>query len=257
LRILLAEDNVSNQLIATSFLDRMGHRVDAVSNGREAVEAAAALPYDLILMDVQMPEVDGLEATRRIRNLVGPARLTPIVALTANAYAQDERACREAGMDGFLAKPFEPSALAVAVARYARAEMGGTIPSGASGHAPEPGADFDDGVLDRIEQQIGAMATLKVGDLFRKDAHARLDKLDALRLDERGEIAREAHAIKGGALSIGAAGLGRVADDLERQVTALDDAAFAVRRAALRTAFEAAETRILARRESRATPVTG
>jgi two-component system, sensor histidine kinase len=254
LRILLAEDNVSNQLIATSFLDRMGHRVDTVGNGREAVEAAASLPYDLILMDVQMPEVDGLEATRRIRNLVGPARITPIVALTANAFAQDERACREAGMDGFLSKPLEPSALAAAIVRHARAEYG-DIDTGVPSPRPPPagaiGAEFDDEALDRIERQIGGAAIVKVGDLFRKDARARLDRLDEMPLVDRVEIARQAHALKGSALSIGALGLGRVAGDLEREASTIDDAAFARRRTELRAAFETAEIHVLARRESR------
>ena len=254
LRILLAEDNASNQLIAMSYLDRMGHRVDAVGNGREAVEAAAALPYDLILMDVQMPEVDGLEATRRIRNLVGPARLTPIVALTANAFAQDERACREAGMDGFLAKPFESSALAAVLSRHARTEPGGGGPPTVAHPMEGAAGAFDDGVLDRIEQQIGAAATVKVEELFRKDVRARLDRLDAATLGERTDVVREAHAIKGAALSIGAVQFGRLAGELERAIPGLDDAAFAVWRASLRAAFAAAEGCVLARRGSRWTP---
>lgn len=262
LRILLAEDNASNRLIAASFLERMGHRVDAVGNGREAVEAAAALPYDLVLMDVQMPELDGLEAARRIRNLIGPARLTPIVALTANAFAQDERACREAGMDGFLAKPFEASALAAAVARHARTDGGalGAPASRADDPPPGDGAPddgFDDGALDRIERQIGPAAAERIGDLFRQDTRARLDRLDAAPPGDGPGVAREAHALKGAALSIGALALGRIAGDVEREAAGLDEAAFAERRRALRTAFARAEARILARRGSRAAPGPG
>jgi signal transduction histidine kinase/CheY-like chemotaxis protein/HPt (histidine-containing phosphotransfer) domain-containing protein len=258
LRILLAEDNLSNQLIAISFLDRMGHRVDTVNNGQEAVEAAAALPYDLILMDVQMPEMDGLEATRRIRDLVGPARSTPIVALTANAFAQDERACREAGMDGFLAKPFDPGALAAAVATHARS---GFAPAPAPGPAiatrAAAGAAFDDGALDRIQAQIGAPATGKIAALFRKDVRARLDRIAALPENERKEIAREAHAIKGSALSVGALELGGLAAALEKEAGGLDPAGLAERLATLRDSFAAAETLLAARGLSQSGPVSG
>jgi signal transduction histidine kinase/DNA-binding response OmpR family regulator len=262
LRILLAEDNLSNQLIATSFLDRMGHRVDAVNNGREAVEAAAALPYDLILMDVQMPEMDGLEATRRIRELVGPARLTPIVALTANAFAQDERACREAGMDGFLAKPFDPAVLASTLSRHARAEFAAMpalapAPAPVAATATETGAAFDDGALDRIQAQIGLPATEKIAALFRRDVRARLDRIAALPDGERKDVSREAHAIKGSALSIGALELGVVAAGLEKEAAGLDRAGLEARLAALRAAFAGAESRLAARGLSQSTPVSG
>lgn len=105
LRVLLAEDNASNRLVAMTRLERMGHRVDAVGNGAEAVAAVQMAPYDVVLMDVMMPEMDGMEAARAIRSLDGPVREIPIVALTANAFRSDEEACREAGMDGFISKP--------------------------------------------------------------------------------------------------------------------------------------------------------
>ncbi|MFM7345369.1 MAG: response regulator [Tagaea sp.] len=236
----------------------MGHRVDAVNNGREAVEAAAALPYDLILMDVQMPEMDGLEATRRIRDLAGPARSTPIVALTANAFAQDERACREAGMDGFLAKPFDPAALAAAIARHARAEIApAPAPVPAAAMPAAAGAAFDDGALDRIQAQIGASATGKIAALFRKDVRARLDRIAALPEGERREIAREAHAIKGSALSVGALELGGLAAALEKEAAGLGASVLAGRLTALRESFSTAESRLAARGLSQSAPVSG
>jgi signal transduction histidine kinase/ActR/RegA family two-component response regulator len=115
LRILLAEDNATNRLVATARLEMMGHRVDSVANGIEAVAAVQAAPYDLVLMDVMMPEMDGLAATRAIRAVGGDMSHLPIVALTANAFREDEDACRAAGMDGFLPKPLSASQLTAVV----------------------------------------------------------------------------------------------------------------------------------------------
>jgi signal transduction histidine kinase/CheY-like chemotaxis protein len=111
LRILLAEDNQINAVLATTLLRRAGHKVDVAANGVEAVAAAETGGYDLIFMDMHMPEMDGLEASRRIRALAPPAGDAPIVALTANAMASDRQKCLAAGMDDFLSKPFEPEDL--------------------------------------------------------------------------------------------------------------------------------------------------
>ncbi|MBA2381090.1 MAG: response regulator [Chloroflexi bacterium] len=117
-RILLAEDNLVNQRIAVKMLERMGCRVDVASNGLLALEALGAIPYDLVLMDCQMPEMDGFAATRAIRLREGDGRRTPIVAMTANALAGDRERCLDAGMDGYLAKPVRPDDLAAEVSRW-------------------------------------------------------------------------------------------------------------------------------------------
>jgi signal transduction histidine kinase/ActR/RegA family two-component response regulator len=118
LRILLAEDNVVNQTVARRFLERQGHQVDVVTNGRQAVEACVRQRWDLILMDCQMPEMDGFTATMEIRRLEQAlSRQTPIVALTANAHAEDRVRCLEAGMDGHVAKPLALEELASALER--------------------------------------------------------------------------------------------------------------------------------------------
>jgi signal transduction histidine kinase/ligand-binding sensor domain-containing protein/CheY-like chemotaxis protein len=104
-RVLLAEDHQINQLVVIRLLQKRGHHVTAVNNGEEAVAAAGAGNFDLILMDMQMPVMDGLEAAQRIRALPGPAGRVPIVALTANAIGAAEEECRAAGMDAYLAKP--------------------------------------------------------------------------------------------------------------------------------------------------------
>lgn len=109
LRILLAEDNQINAVLATALIKRAGHSVDVATNGLQAIEAVKSGAYDLVLMDVHMPEMDGIEATRLIRELEGAPAKTPIVALTANAMASDRRKCVAAGMDDFLTKPFEPA----------------------------------------------------------------------------------------------------------------------------------------------------
>jgi PAS domain S-box-containing protein len=118
-RVLLAEDNPTNQFVLLRLLRDLGVSVDLAENGRDAVELLRERPYDLVLMDVQMPEMDGLAATRAIREL--PQReQTPIVALTANAFTDDRERCLQAGMNGFLPKPIDPTLLREALERWLR-----------------------------------------------------------------------------------------------------------------------------------------
>ena len=119
LRILLAEDNQINAVLATTLMRRAGHKVDVAANGEEAVRAATAVAYDLIFMDMHMPILDGLEASRRIRALPGVAALTPIIALTANAMSADRQKCLAAGMNDFLSKPFDPGDLHTMLVKWA------------------------------------------------------------------------------------------------------------------------------------------
>jgi CheY-like chemotaxis protein len=117
-RILVAEDNTVNQQLVVRLLGKRDLRADVVANGREAIAALARVPYDLVLMDCQMPEMDGFEATRAIRaSETGTEHHIPIIALTANAMQGDQERCLAAGMDDYLAKPILPDALYAAVAR--------------------------------------------------------------------------------------------------------------------------------------------
>jgi signal transduction histidine kinase/CheY-like chemotaxis protein len=111
LRILVAEDNPANQVVARLMLEKMGHRVELVDDGDAAVAAARSNAYDVILMDVRMPGMNGLEATREIRELEGPVGRVPIIALTANAMASDREICLAAGMTGFATKPLSRAVL--------------------------------------------------------------------------------------------------------------------------------------------------
>jgi len=116
LRLLLAEDNPVNQIVTRDMLESAGHHVTIANDGVQALALAGHGDYDLILMDMQMPGMDGLEATRRIRALPPPAGSVPIIALTANALAADAERCRVAGMNGYLSKPVEPRTLTAAMA---------------------------------------------------------------------------------------------------------------------------------------------
>jgi CheY-like chemotaxis protein len=117
-RILVAEDNVVNQRVVLGLLAKLGHRADPVRNGLEAVRAVESGTYDLVFMDCQMPELDGFEATRRIRRLSGRCATVPIVALTANAMQGDRERCLEVGMNDYVTKPVDAGRLAAALQRF-------------------------------------------------------------------------------------------------------------------------------------------
>jgi CheY-like chemotaxis protein len=124
LRILLAEDNAVNQKLALRLLGQLGYEAQVAGDGKQAIEAVTASDFDLVLMDVQMPELDGLEATRRIR-AQWPDRALRIVAMTANAMAGDREACLAAGMDDYISKPIRPAELSAALERTPSNSNGG------------------------------------------------------------------------------------------------------------------------------------
>ena len=138
LRLLLAEDNATNQKLALRLLERLGYGADVVTNGREALETVLREPYDVVLMDLQMPEMDGLEATRQIRATLGDKQRPYIVAMTANAMAGDRERCLAAGMNDYVSKPVRVHALVDALLRGAESKEGGAAPPSAADAGAAP-----------------------------------------------------------------------------------------------------------------------
>jgi PAS domain S-box-containing protein len=206
LRVLVAEDNPVNQTVARSLLERRGHQVETVANGQLAVEAVGGSRYDVVLMDLQMPVMDGLTATRRIREIPG-CETVPIVALTAHALAEDRERCLAAGMNGCVTKPFRPHDLFAAVEGWGMPEP---PPS-----APDPDHVVDLGGLRQALREAGAEDV--VGDLIRTfldDCPGRITAIDeAMAAGDPVGIERAAHAYKSAA---GAIRAGSLADLLAR-----------------------------------------
>lgn len=202
IRVLLAEDNPVNQQITLAVLRRAGHHAAVVSNGAEAVETVSSQSYDLVLMDVQMPVMDGLEATRRIRRLPGQAGSIPIVALTANAMQGDDTICLNAGMDGYLAKPVSPGKLLDVVAGFTRRREPVSVPETVR-EAPEPPI-LNTAKVEDLRDTLGDDGLALLIDTFFSDGSTHLDLLHAaIRRRDRGAIEREAHILKGSSANLG------------------------------------------------------
>jgi CheY-like chemotaxis protein/HPt (histidine-containing phosphotransfer) domain-containing protein len=225
LRLLLAEDIELNRDLLGDMLGRHGHEVVFAEDGAEAVELASRGGFDVVLMDVQMPVMDGVEATRRIRALPPPAGRVPIVALTANVMASERERYLGAGMDGHVMKPVEWGELFAALARHGGgAAAAGVVPAGPRGPSPGPGtpetppsadqATLDRGLLDRLGATLPAEAfagLVRRGIENAERACARLPTLPA----GSEEQVREAHSLKGTAGTFGLRRVSVVAGEIE------------------------------------------
>ena len=210
--ILVAEDNQVNQKVAVSMLERLGYRADVAANGLEALEALTRIPYAAVLMDVQMPEMDGYEATAEIRRREedeGRGRRTPIIAMTANAMQGDREKALAAGMDDYLSKPVKAEDLETVMDRWVsrpedqenaleEATADKELPTGAT----EP---LDQSVLEGLRELGGQELLEELKDLFLEQAPAHLEALRrAVTEEDALSIERAAHTLKGSCGNMGA-----------------------------------------------------
>jgi signal transduction histidine kinase/CheY-like chemotaxis protein len=247
LRILLAEDNVVNQKVALQMLLKLGCRADVASNGLEVLDALERQTYDLVLLDVQMPEMDGLEAARRIRQrwTPGPA----IVAMTANALRGDREACLAAGMDDYLSKPVSLPALASALERFRSDGLREERPvSGVDG--PSAGAEIDEDLpilararLDQLRLMEDEQDPTFVSDLvqtFLEEAPSRVASMGvAEKQGDAATLERLAHGLKGSAGMLGAQRFAKSCQALEEAAGHGDSESLAALLAIVRHELEA------------------
>jgi CheY-like chemotaxis protein/HPt (histidine-containing phosphotransfer) domain-containing protein len=198
-RVLVADDNPVNQMVAVKMLEKLGCRASLASDGAAAVRMHAEHHYDLILMDCQMPNVDGYEATARIRQSDGPHRHTPIVALTSSTLPAEREKCQASGMDDFLAKPVDVQLLKAVLERWLQ-------------QAPAVNKDRLDAMLDAFgDAEFAALV-----ELYQSDAPKRIEAMRiAYANNDAVELARVSHAFSGSCASIGAATLCSMCKEIE------------------------------------------
>jgi CheY-like chemotaxis protein/HPt (histidine-containing phosphotransfer) domain-containing protein len=212
LRILLAEDNAMNQKVALRLLEQLGYRADVAGNGREALEALERRPYDVVLMDVQMPELDGLDATRQICERWPEENRPHIIAMTANALPEDREACFAAGMNDYVAKPIRAEELVGALKRAK------PLANGDGRSEPVEDVSLDDGALKNLRDLGGDEFLGEVIDAFLADAPEMLATLRSS-LDGRNaeELRRAAHTLKSNGATLGAEGFAELCRTLEQR----------------------------------------
>lgn len=247
-RILLAEDNTTNQQVVLAMLKQLGYRADAVANGKEALETLQTIPYDLVLMDCHMPEMDGYETTRQIRDPLSnvPNHTLPVIAITARAMNGDREQCLQAGMNDYLVKPVDPKVLAEMLDKWLPDEVeseedeagnsnletgdqsgkgrageprGGTVsgtPPPASVQKDQESFVFDKAVLLRgLMGDEELAATIVAG--FLEDLPTQIEALKAcLGSGNIRKAERQAHTVKGAAANLGAEALREVAGEMEK-----------------------------------------
>jgi signal transduction histidine kinase/DNA-binding response OmpR family regulator len=231
-RILLAEDNITNQQVAVGILKKLGLRAEAVANGAEAVKLLETIPYDLVLMDVQMPEMDGLEATRHIRNPQSAVlnHQIPIIAMTAHAMQGNRERCLEAGMNDYVSKPISPQALAKALEKWLPREAA-AAPKQATGKpeetAPVSVKESKVPVFDKAGMMVRLMddedLARTVVRVFLEDIPKQIEVLKGyLKAGDAASAERQAHSIKGASANVGGEALREVAFEMEKAAKAGD-----------------------------------
>ncbi|WP_407357195.1 PAS domain S-box protein [Methanolobus sp. WCC5] len=220
LRILLAEDNIVNQKVAQSMLKKIGHKVDTVANGKEAIKALEMIPYDLVLMDVQMPEMDGIEATKHIRDCASSDLKSdvPIIAMTAHAMKGDRERFIEAGMDDYIAKPVSMKALIGLLDKWSKelnAKSHEHTHSDGQIHQTDIPIFDKEALMERMDGDIEL--ALQLISTYMKHTPQQIESLKtSLENADAEEISNCAHAIKGSSANIGGMALSRIAGEMEK-----------------------------------------
>ena len=225
--VLVAEDNMTNQMVAVGILAKFGYSADVAANGVEALVAMTRRSYDAVLMDCQMPEMDGFTATGEIRRREGASRHTPVIAMTAGAMVGDRERCLDAGMDDYLAKPVKPADVEVVLSRWIRHEPDEHVPDSVEPPSAAVISSADD-VLDpnRLEElrQMGPDEGSMLSQLMKSfviRAPAILAILGAALADGNGPATdRAAHELRGAAGNLGASGVVTLCAELENLSTA-------------------------------------
>jgi CheY-like chemotaxis protein/HPt (histidine-containing phosphotransfer) domain-containing protein len=217
LRILLAEDNTTNQRLALQILHKMGYRADVAADGLEVLQALERQSYDLILMDMQMPEMDGLEATRHIRSSDFPADKQPrIIALTANAMRGDRELCLAAGMDDYITKPIRIEELQAMLERWGRPATRVTEPTSVPDSPPGP---LDWTMLEQLAllQEEGQPDFVQeIIELYLATAPSMIVEIQqAVRQGHPDQVRQVAHSLKGSSHGLGAMRVGEISAELE------------------------------------------
>jgi CheY-like chemotaxis protein/HPt (histidine-containing phosphotransfer) domain-containing protein len=206
LRILVVEDNVVNQKVAQLLLRQLGQRADLATNGLEAVRALQRQDYDVVLMDCQMPEMDGFDATREIRQQIPQQRQPYIVAMTANALEGDREDCLNAGMDDYLAKPVDRERLRAILAEVDSRDTDRV-----------EGPDRDRAFLELLRDAVGADGAAEVVDAMVEDAARLLEGLgESLERRDPAALRQVAHTMKSNTAMVGADALTALLEELER-----------------------------------------
>ena len=227
-RILVAEDNPANREVALGILKKLGLRADAVTNGAEAISALESIDYDLVMMDMRMPVMDGIEAARRIRSLDSAVRdhHIPIVAMTANAMESDRRSCLAVGMNDFVVKPVSVAVLRDTLKKWLHAGVS-AIPAAASPLASSQTTESEMVVFDpacvllRLEGD-NALAQI-VFETFLEDLPSQIQALKKfVAVREAAGCARQAHSIRGAAANVGGESLRKLAAEMEAAADAGD-----------------------------------
>ncbi|MBT4769366.1 MAG: PAS domain S-box protein [Rhodospirillaceae bacterium] len=221
-RILLAEDSPTNQMVARSFLEHAGYHIDCADNGKLAVKAIEEGAYDLIMMDISMPEMDGYAATAAIRCMTGGKENTPIIAITANVMEGDREKCLSAGMDDFIGKPFDKESLLEIVERWTgtigQAE---TIEDTDGKTAPAESGQIEQGIINpgaikQLESDIGPEIVPRLIRKFVEETTNRIPRMtEAMAKENYDALRDEAHTLKSSSLNFGAEGLSDQAKAIE------------------------------------------